>query len=56
MENGKRDRGVLLATFVRGDDDAVVDEVIDSILAQHHLTNKYIFVFRIGTSIKIQFC
>ena len=46
MENGKRDRGVLLATFVRGDDDAVVDEVIDSILAQHHLTNKYIFVFR----------
>ena len=46
LENSKRDRGVLLATFVRGDDDAVVDEVIESILAQHHLTNKYIFVFR----------
>ena len=46
MDSAKRDRGVLLATFVRGEDDNVVDEVVDSILNQHHLTNKYIFIFR----------
>ena len=45
MESNKQDRGILLATFVRGADDSVVDEVVDSILTQHHLTNKYIFVF-----------
>jgi|TARA_R110000824_G_scaffold8839_8_gene40182 hypothetical protein len=45
LESNKQDRGILLATFVRGADDSVVDEVVDSILTQHHLTNKYIFVF-----------
>ncbi len=45
LQSNKQDRGVLLATFVRGEDDSVVDEVVESILTQHHLTNKYIFVF-----------
>ncbi len=46
MQSNKQDRGVLLATFVRGEDESIVDEVVESILTQHHLTNKYIFVFR----------
>ena len=46
LQSNKQDRGVLLATFVRGEDDSVVDEVVESILTQHHLTNKYIFIFQ----------
>jgi hypothetical protein len=46
LQSNKQDRGVLLATFVRGEDESIVDEVVESILTQHHLTNKYIFVFR----------
>lgn len=41
----KGERGILLATFVRGQDESVVDEVVQSVLEKHHLTNKYIFVF-----------
>jgi hypothetical protein len=41
----KRERGVLLATFVRGDGDAIVDEVVQSVITRHQLTNKYMFVF-----------
>ena len=38
-------RGVLLGTFVTGDDE-VVDEVVQKILNTFSLTNKYIFVLK----------
>jgi hypothetical protein len=38
-------RGVLLATFVRGPDESVVDEVVQSVLEKHEITNKYMFIF-----------
>jgi hypothetical protein len=43
--NDNKKRGVLLGTFVTGDD-SVVDEIIQKILSTFSLTNKYIFVLK----------
>ena len=40
LQSNKQDRGVLLATFVRGEDESIVDEVVESITIRIHRKKK----------------